>query len=70
MPDEVIRSVKMNRNIRLDSRLITHIAHKSSDYESWGILYSAPIKIGLIIGIYIYLSIIYIYLKINILYND
>ena len=36
MPDEVIRSVKMNRNIKLDNRLITHIAHKSSDYESWG----------------------------------
>ena len=38
MPDEVIRSVKMNRNIKLDNRLITHIAHKSSDYESWGII--------------------------------
>lgn len=36
MPDEVIRAVKMNRNIKLDNRLITHIAHKSSDYESWG----------------------------------
>ena len=36
MPPEVIRAVKSNRNIKLDSRLITHIAHKSSDYESWG----------------------------------
>lgn len=36
MPDEVIHAVKMNRNIRLDNRLVTHIAHKSSDYESWG----------------------------------
>ena len=36
MPDEVIRAVKMNRNIKLDNRLVTHIAHKSSDYESWG----------------------------------
>ena len=36
MPDEVIRAVKMNRNIKMDNRVVTHIAHKSSDYETWG----------------------------------
>ena len=36
LPDEVVRAIKMNRNIKLDNRLITHIAHKASAYESWG----------------------------------
>ena len=36
LPEEVVRAVRMNRYIKLDSRLITHIAHKASDYESWG----------------------------------
>ena len=36
LPPEVIRSIKMNRNIRLDNRLVSHIAHKASDYEIWG----------------------------------
>ena len=36
LSDEVIRAIKMNRNIRMDSRLISHIAHKASDYEIWG----------------------------------
>ena len=36
MPDEVIRQVKMGRNIRLDNRLVFHLAHKASQYETWG----------------------------------
>lgn len=36
IPPEVIRAIKMNRYIKLDNRLITHIAHKASEYESWG----------------------------------
>ena len=36
LPDEVIRSVKMGKNIHLDNRLVSHISHKASQYESWG----------------------------------
>lgn len=36
LPDDVIRQVKMNRNIRLDNRLVSHIAHKAAPYETWG----------------------------------
>jgi hypothetical protein len=36
MPDEVVRQVKMGRNIRLDNRLVFHLAHKASQYETWG----------------------------------
>lgn len=36
LPDDVVRQVKMGRNIRLDNRLVSHIAHKASQYETWG----------------------------------
>lgn len=36
MPDDVVRQVKMGRNINLDNRLVSHIAHKASQYETWG----------------------------------
>ncbi|MFW6015681.1 MAG: phage portal protein family protein, partial [bacterium] len=36
LPDDVIRQVKMGQNIRLDNRLVSHIAHKASQYETWG----------------------------------
>lgn len=36
LPEDVIRQVKMGRNIRLDNRLVSHIAHKASQYETWG----------------------------------
>lgn len=36
LPEDVIRQIKMGRNIRLDNRLVSHIAHKASDYEVWG----------------------------------
>lgn len=36
LPDDVIRQVKMGRNIRLDNRLCSHISHKASQYETWG----------------------------------
>ena len=36
LPEDVIRQVKMNRNIRLDNRLVSHIAHKAAQYETWG----------------------------------
>lgn len=36
LPDDVIRAIKQNRNITLDSRLVSHIAHKASSYEAWG----------------------------------
>lgn len=35
-PADVIAQVKLGRNIALDSRLVTHIAHKASQYETWG----------------------------------
>ena len=35
-PDDIIRDVKQGKNIQLDNRLISHIAHKASDYEIWG----------------------------------
>lgn len=36
LPEDVIRSVKMGKNIHLDNRLVSHISHKASQYESWG----------------------------------
>ena len=36
LPEDVVRQVRMGRNIRLDNRLISHIAHKASPYEVWG----------------------------------
>ena len=36
LPEDVIRAVKQNRNIVLDSRLVSHIAHKAASYELWG----------------------------------
>lgn len=36
LPEDVIRQVRTGRNIRLDNRLISHIAHKASHYETWG----------------------------------
>lgn len=36
LPEDVIRQVRSGRNIRLDNRLISHIAHKASQYETWG----------------------------------
>jgi hypothetical protein len=36
LPDDVIRSVKMGKNIHLDNRLVSHISHKASQYETWG----------------------------------
>ncbi|AEO93285.1 portal protein [Bacillus phage G] len=35
-PEDVVRQVRMGRNIRLDNRLVSHIAHKASQYETWG----------------------------------
>lgn len=35
-PDDVLTQVKMGKNISLDNRLVSHIAHKASPYESWG----------------------------------
>ena len=35
-PDDIITQVKMGKNIQLDNRLISHIAHKASPYETWG----------------------------------
>lgn len=36
LPSDIIRSIKSGRNIKLDNRLVTHIAHKASPYETWG----------------------------------
>ena len=36
LPDDVIRAVKMGKNIFLDNRLVSHISHKASQYEAWG----------------------------------
>lgn len=36
LPDDVVRQVKAGRNIKLDNRLVSHIAHKASQYETWG----------------------------------
>lgn len=36
LPEDVVRQVRMGRNIRLDNRLISHIAHKAAAYEAWG----------------------------------
>lgn len=37
IPDEVLQQVKMGNNIRLDNRLVSHIAHKAAHYETWGL---------------------------------
>ena len=36
LPEDVIRNVKMGKNIHLDNRLVSHISHKASQYEVWG----------------------------------
>lgn len=36
LPEDVVRQVRLGRNIRLDNRLVSHIAHKASSYEAWG----------------------------------
>lgn len=35
-PDDMIAQVKLGKNITLDDRLVSHITHKASQYESWG----------------------------------
>ena len=35
-PEDVINQVRLGKNIVLDSRLVTHIAHKAAPYETWG----------------------------------
>ena len=35
-PEDIIRQVKLGKNIMLDPRLVSHIAHKASPYEMWG----------------------------------
>ena len=35
-PDDVIMQVKLGQNIALDNKLVSHIAHKAAQYESWG----------------------------------
>lgn len=35
-PDDIIAQVKLNKNITLDNRLVSHIAHKAASYEQWG----------------------------------
>ena len=36
LPIDIIRAIKTGKNIKLDNRLVTHIAHKASPYETWG----------------------------------
>lgn len=36
LPENVVNQIKNNRNIRLDNRLVSHIAHKAAQYETWG----------------------------------
>lgn len=36
LPEDVVRQVKLGRNIKLDNRLVSHIAYKASQYETWG----------------------------------
>ena len=36
LPQDIINSVRAGRNIKLDERLVSHIAHKASPYETWG----------------------------------
>lgn len=36
-PEDIVIAVKQGKNISLDSRLVSHIAHKASPYESWGL---------------------------------
>jgi hypothetical protein len=36
LPEDVVRQVRMGRNMKLDNRLVSHIAHKAAQYETWG----------------------------------
>ena len=36
LSQDIIQPVKQDKNIKLDGRLISHIAHKASPYEIWG----------------------------------
>lgn len=36
LPSDMVQQVQTGRNVRLDSRLVSHIAHKASQYETWG----------------------------------
>ena len=36
LPSEIVKSVQTGKNIGLDNRLVSHIAHKASQYETWG----------------------------------
>ena len=36
LPADIVKSIQTGRNIGLDNRLISHIAHKASQYETWG----------------------------------
>lgn len=35
-PEDIINSVKLGKNMPLDNRLVSHIAHKAAQYEAWG----------------------------------
>jgi len=35
-PEDIITQVKQGKNISVDARLISHIAHKAASYETWG----------------------------------
>ena len=36
LPGDIVKSVQTGKNIGLDNRLVSHIAHKASQYETWG----------------------------------
>jgi hypothetical protein len=36
LPPEIVTQVKQGKNIRLDNRFVSHIAHKAAPYEMWG----------------------------------
>ena len=36
LPQDIVKNVQMGKNIGLDNRLVSHIAHKASQYETWG----------------------------------
>lgn len=35
-PEDIIMQVRQGKNIALDNRLVSHITHKASSYETWG----------------------------------
>lgn len=35
-PEDIIMQVRQGKNIALDNRLVSHITHKASPYETWG----------------------------------